>query len=264
MKAKRILAKLLEVTQVGITMPSRNSNGKTGPIPVSTTSATTCPPSCPLSGKSAGGGGCYASGGPLSMHWKKVTDKARGMPWKEFCTIVAGLPEGQLWRHNQAGDLPGVGERINEKELKMLVEANRGKRGYTYTHKYNSSNNLELIKYANDNGFTINLSASSPEQADELAATGVGPVCTVLPEDQMENCKTPGGLRIVICPAIVKKGVTCETCGLCQKQHSVVIGFPAHGAGHKKATAVASGGTINPVASAKLAGVLKNLRGAAF
>ena len=254
-----LINRLLGETQAGLTMPSSKSNGKTGPIPVSTTSARTCPPSCPLSG----GGGCYAGSGPLALHWKKITSKERGTDWGEFCEIVAGLPENQLWRHNQAGDLPGVGERINAREFIALVEANRGKRGYTYTHKYNSPENVKLIKFANDNGFTVNLSANSPAHADELLALDAGPVATVVPSDRMENFLTPEGNRVVICPAITREGVTCETCGLCQKQRSVIIGFPAHGTSKKKASAIASD-EGEPVAQDKLNDIIGNIRGAAF
>ena len=79
----------------------RSSNKKTGPIPVSTTSRDSCPDTCPLKN----GGGCYAGSGPLSLHWDKVgTD--RGVSLESFCDTIRALPKGQVWRHNQAGDLP--------------------------------------------------------------------------------------------------------------------------------------------------------------
>ena len=263
MKARCILERLVE-TQVGMTLPGKGkkSNSKTGAIPVSTTSARTCPPSCPLSK-----GGCYAAGGPLAIHWKKVTSNERGMAWEKFCAIVADLPEGQLWRHNQAGDLPGEGEAIDAEELKALVEANRGKRGFTYSHKYNSPKNLELIRYANDNGFTINLSANNLAQADELAALDAGPIAVVLPEDQITNCTTPEGRRVVICPEVTR-GLTCEQCALCQKQRSVIVGLPAHGSTKKKASTIAHQGEVTPaaepVARQKLDTILNKISQKAF
>ena len=51
----------------------RSANAKTGPIPVSTSSIQTCPPSCLL--KEAG---CYANSGPLAIHWKAVNEGRRG------------------------------------------------------------------------------------------------------------------------------------------------------------------------------------------
>jgi len=69
-----------------------SSNSKTGPIPVSTTSADSCPPSCPL--KKAG---CYANGGPLAIHWREVTEGRRGTDWGTFCAKIAALPEGTFY-----------------------------------------------------------------------------------------------------------------------------------------------------------------------
>jgi len=63
--------------QVALTRVSRNA--KVGPIPVSTTEATTCPPACGLA-KS----GCYADGGPLAIFWRKVNERKAGMAWNSF------------------------------------------------------------------------------------------------------------------------------------------------------------------------------------
>lgn len=224
-------------TQVHLSPVS--GNAKTGPIPVSTTSAKTCPPSCPFNR----GGGCYAGSGPLALHWRKVTNRERGMAWGKFCAEVSALPDGQLWRHNQAGDLPGVGEAINRRELRQLVRANRGKRGFTYSHKYGSAANVRAIREANAAGFTINLSANSLAEADRLAELKAGPVACVLPASQTTNCFTPGGRKVVICPATQREGISCATCQLCSRgSRSVIIGFPAHGTSYKKADAIAAGG----------------------
>lgn len=215
-------------TQVALTLVS--SNKKTGPIPVSTVSATTCPPSCPLRGN-----GCYAASGPIAIHWRKVTEGVRGLKWSLFCAQIKRLPIGQLWRASAAGDLPGEGEHINEAELSELIAANKGRRGFTYTHKHHKVKNLGIIRAANRAGFTINLSANSPKQADFLAAQACGPVVTVLPSNQTTNCLTPAGRKIVICPATNREGISCATCQLCQKvNRSVIIGFPAHGTSFKR------------------------------
>lgn len=210
----------------------KSSNAKTGPIPVSTTEASTCPPSCPWRERV-----CYAKHGPLGLHWKAVSERRRGMPWPAFCDAIAALPEGTLWRHNQSGDLPGHGAEINREELRALVAANRGKQGFTYTHKRGGVN-LALIREANAAGFTVNLSADTLADADTLAETGAGPVCVVLPAGVSENTETPAGRRVVICPATQREGITCESCRLCAKaSRTVIIGFPAHGSGRKGVTA---------------------------
>lgn len=208
-----------------VSLTLKSSNEKVGPIPVSTTSAKSCPKSCPFSV-----GGCYAKGGPLAIHWRKVTDGERGKPWADFCQDIDALPMGQLWRHNQAGDLPGDGEKIDAFMLGQLVKANQGKRGFTYTHKTNDADNFQWIKAANEWGFAVNLSANSLEHADELAALNVGPVVSVLPIDAPPKLKTPQGRTVVTCPATYRDGVTCSTCKLCAvSSRSTIVGFPAHG-----------------------------------
>jgi hypothetical protein len=140
-----------------------------------------------------------------------------------------------LWRHNQAGDLPGVDGEIDAVALRALVRANKGKRGFTYTHKPMTPANVRAVKSANDSGFTINLSADTLEQVDALKALNVGPVVVVLPWDQKENIQTAAGHGVVICPAVTRDNVTCESCGLCAwKDRKVVIGFPAHGSKKKQ------------------------------
>ncbi len=99
--------------QVALTMESRNE--KTGKIPVSTTTYATCPDACPLRQN-----GCYAGNGPLGMYWQKVTEHKAGMAWHDFIKVVFGMPLDTLWRHNQAGDLPGNRIAIDETALKSL------------------------------------------------------------------------------------------------------------------------------------------------
>ncbi len=116
--------------QVHLTPKSKNE--KTGPIPVSTTEAQTCPAACPFN--NANEGGCYAESGPLKMHWMKVSDKARGDTWSVFTGKIASLKADTLWRHNQAGDLPGRNDQLDATACMELTQANDGKRGFTYTH----------------------------------------------------------------------------------------------------------------------------------
>jgi hypothetical protein len=205
-------------------------NVKTGPIPVSTSSKVTCPDACPFKS-----GGCYAQGGPLNIHWNKVTSGERGTDFDTFCKSIAKLPKGQLWRHNQSGDLAGENNVIDVDKLKQLTNANRGRKGFTYTHKPMTPENAEAVKHANDNGFTVNLSANNLRHADELKALNVGPVVVVLPSDQVGNTVTPEGNKVVVCPATYREGVNCANCQLCQKvNRSVIVGFPAHGNAKKK------------------------------
>lgn len=217
-----------------------SSNVKTGPIPTSMTTKATCPDSCPLKAK-----GCYAAGGPAAIHWRKITEGERGKAWSGFCEDVASLPRGQLWRHNVAGDLPGNGSHINAGDLRQLVKANKGKRGFTYTHYLPEvGTNAASIKEANKSGFTVNLSANNIKQAAEYMRLDIAPVVTLLPMDA-PNVQEVEGIKVVACPAEKSDKVTCASCGLCQlTSRDYVIGFRAHGVSKKSVHVIASDNAI--------------------
>jgi hypothetical protein len=208
----------------------KSGNAKTGPIPVSMTERATCPDTCSFKGKDENGAlrGCYAEGWPLSSHWDKVA--TRGVDWATFCQQVAQLPEGQLWRHNQAGDLPGTNNELDGASLFALVAANKGRKGFTYTHKPGAR---ETIALANRNGFTINVSCDSLEQVDRELGNH-NPVVVVLPmlekgEVESKVTYTPGGNRVVTCPA-QWRDTSCAECGLCAvSDRDYAVGFRAHG-----------------------------------
>lgn len=215
--------------RVHLTYASRNK--KTGLIPVSTTSADSCPLSCPFRDN-----GCYAAYGPLRMHWNKVSSGERELAWADFLAAIKKLPIGQLWRHNQAGDLPGVGDVIDGRKLQELVKANRGRCGFTYTHKPMTPANYAYVQSANDEGFAINISANSLEHADQMLADYPRvPVVAVVSETCPEKGETPAGNKFIVCPAQARDEVTCATCGLCANTdvRRPIIAFRAHGTGKK-------------------------------
>jgi hypothetical protein len=152
------------------------------------------------------------------------------------------------------------------------VIANRGKRVIAFTHKPVlldtpvAANNRSIVAGANTVGFTINLSANNPAEADALADLQIAPVVTILPHEYARRAvrhraksrpdewaetiaewrdriaalprHTPAGRRIAICPATYTNA-TCKSCGACAEPRKAVIGFPAHGAWRmvEKATA---------------------------
>lgn len=209
---------------VRVSLTMRSANRKLGPIPSTITSSETCPPSCSFFGE-----GCFAEFHLLRSHWARVPQK--GLRWRDFLDAVRAMPEGQLWRHNAAGDLPGNGEQLDHTALAELVVANIGRRGFTFTHKRPvSPERREAIRGSNLLGFTINLSADSLEKADELAALGIAPVAAVVASDYPERGGyTPAGRKVVVCPA-ERGAVTCATCALCAKpQRKAIVAFRAHG-----------------------------------
>ena len=261
---------------VQFTLASRNI--KVGKMPVSTTDKASCPDACPLKRDpiTGGNGPCYAMGGPLGMIWDALSRAIPGklvkrgnqmlstMTWDGFCNTVSELALGTIWRHNQAGDLPGENDAIDTIALDKLVQANKGKRGFTYSHKPivgpHGATNAAAIKAANEQGFTINLSGDNLREADELLAANIGPVVVVLPIEaqraqakdgtwleslehyraRTNDIKTPNGAKVAPCPATYRDDTACIDCQLCQRQkRNVVVGFPAHGQSKRKASNVA-------------------------
>ena len=126
--------------------------------------------------------------------------------------------------------------------------------------------NRTIIAVANTAGFTINLSANNPAEADALADLAIAPVVTIVAPDYARRAirhrsksrpdewaktvaewrnriaslprRTPAGRRIAICPATYTNA-TCKSCGACAEPRDAVIAFPAHGAWRmvEKATA---------------------------
>lgn len=235
-----------------------SANVKTGPIPVSTSTKATCPPSCPFRGA-----GCYAEGGPIALHWEIVTRGDRGTDWGGFLESIGRIPRGFLWRHNQAGDLPGRGDRIDAGQLAELVKTQKGRRGFTYTHKpviaedctaphlspgereILAEGNREAIKSANRDGFVVNISANNLAHADRVADLGIAPVVVVVPAGAPRRQETPQGRPVVTCPATYREGTTCASCQLCAKSRGAIIAFPAHGSHRRMAGMVAAQSTIN-------------------
>lgn len=199
----------------------KSENSKTGPIPTTYSERGTCPPSCPHYRAD-----CYAEDFYTRMSWDKVP--TRGGTLHDLARAIASLNDGQLWRMNVAGDLPGEGESVDPAALGEIVRANIGKRGFTYTHK-KSPDAIKWARHATEWGFTVNLSADDAGEADQLAAHGL-PVTCIVPIDTPKNTTTPAGRHILVCPAQTTEGITCATCGLCQRvDRKQIIGFRAHG-----------------------------------
>jgi uncharacterized protein (UPF0264 family) len=210
-----------------------------------------CPAECAFLGN-----GCFAAQGPMGWLWSGMTKagpnsefkngrgKVKTIDWAKLCKEIAQIQPGNLWRHNQAGDLPKKPGtiKIDRAKVQALTRANKGKRGFTYTHHnvLNDLDNREAVREAVADGFIINLSANNPAHADALYKLGIAPVVMVLPAAQTENSTTPDGVKIVVCPATIRDDITCLDCKLCSRIRDFIIGFPAHGAGKAKAERAAA------------------------
>jgi hypothetical protein len=238
-------------------------NKKTGPIPVASSDRFSCPDACPLKNN-----GCYAESGPLRLWWNRLTEGR--FRTKEALELIERLPYNQLWRYAVAGDLPGDGDKINEYQLKKLVKANGPRQGFTYTHKPVLAKagqrpakyvlkNRELIAYANEHGFRVNLTANNLTMADELVDLDIAPVVSIAPKlsdpwwDQWgepKRIETPKGRPCIVCPESTGARVQCSTCRICQlppanftNYRDDIVLFPAHGSGRNKVTAIFKGET---------------------
>jgi len=214
-----------------------SGNIKTGVMPVTSSSKDTCPTTCPL----RGGKGCYAENHWSNIQWDKLSDgkTKSGMSFRELATSITKLPKNTLWRMNEKGDLSHNDGKIDADKLSEIVTANKRKKGFTYTHHLPTvGDNIALIRKANEDGFTINLSANNIDQVDEYMAYGV-PVVTLLPMDAPIVSETAGGVKVVVCPEETK-GIKCASCGLCQKaDRNFVVGFRAHGTRKKAVDIIA-------------------------
>ena len=226
-----------------------SSNKKVGPLPTTASTADTCPDNCglkkPLPGKKAPP--CYYFSGyytkmqakRMEEHPEKYLEPAAFPGW------VRSLPIGQAWRDRVGGDqIPSAdnSERMDAKQLKAVVRANKAikGRGWTYTHyDANDQHNADLLRFANANGFAINASADTMAQADSLVGKGF-PVVTVLPMGADKVTITEGGSKVVRCPAEYQDKRTCANCMLCQdSDRNYIIGFTAHGTGKGSADIIA-------------------------
>lgn len=210
-----------------------SGNSKTGPIPVSTSPRSTCPPGCPFLGQ-----GCYGDGGPIAIHWAEVSAGRRGVPWPDFLRLIRSLPAGQLWRMNQAGDLQDPDTVAGRAALRQLVTANRGRRGFTFSHHPLTRLVVRAFRDATARGFTVNASTETVAAADAAVAAGLFAVTVVPSTDQRRFWFSPAGNRVVTCPAQLHAGVTCSTCQICHdRPASVIVAFRAHGASRRRVDA---------------------------
>jgi len=215
---------LVASVELRVLWAPRSGNKKLGKMPASVTSAITCPRSCLFYGA-----GCYAEFHMLATHWSHAD--AAGLSWRDFLARVRALSPGQVWRHNEAGDLPGHRDKLDVHKLDQLVEANRGRGGFTFTSKpLRTQAERDAIARANAQGFTVNLSAKNVEDADRLAEHAIGPVSVVVPSDTPARASTtPAGRTIVVCPAQTH-ALTCARCLLCTKANrKSIVAFRAHG-----------------------------------
>ena len=204
----------------------KSGNKKTGFMPVTYNSRLTCPDSCIFKNN-----GCYADNYHTRLNWDKVTSGQRGGSFKELLNNIKALKPGTIWRACIAGDIPSnkKGE-ISRTYIKGITEANQGLKGYTYTHNgLDVGENISLLKTANKQGFTVNISTETEAAADNAVLNNLPAVIVVKSTEKRHRWFTKNKYKILVCPAQTS-GVNCIDCQLCQhRPKNLIIAFLAHG-----------------------------------
>lgn len=204
-------------------------NSKTGAMLLVRSPRSTCPDSCGLKGN-----GCYAENFPLVLHWMK--QETTGIDFSSVLYAIRTLPKDSIWRLFEAGDFepsPENPELIAASQVLSLLSANKGKRGFGYTH-YPVLPNLEVLQLMNSSGLTINASADTFKQAVTYFSLGLP--TTLLVSENFPKDIVVDGLRIIVCPnQSTPNKPTCLQCQMCAKpDRDYVIGFRAHGTKKRK------------------------------
>jgi len=227
----------MNINKMNFHFVKKSGNKKTGFMPVTYNSRLSCPVSCIF--KKDNGGGCYAETGYYTrLNWDKVTSGERGGTFKELLNNIKALKPGTIWRACVAGDIPSnkKGE-ISRTYIKGITEANKGLKGYTYTHnRLDIGENISLLKTANKQGFTVNISTESEAAADNAVLNNLPAVIVVKSTETRRAWFTKNKNKILVCPAQDEtKNVNCIDCGLCQSRpKNLIIAFKAHGNQAKK------------------------------
>lgn len=204
-----------------------SKNKKTGPMATIMSAMSTCPSYCELAKA------CYAKQHFTGIHFRKLSSK--GLDFDDLISKIKTIAKRAVWRYGVAGDLPGENDVIDVPKVEALIKANRGRRGFAYTH-YDPADNMAILAKANRAGFTINLSANNLDQAEDYHESGLPVVVVVLPEDTPNVSRTSSGVKVVVCPNQQNKKVTCHRCEMCaDSDRDYIVGFRAHGTRKKAA-----------------------------
>jgi hypothetical protein len=204
----------------------KSGNKKTGFMPVTYNSRLSCPDSCIFKNN-----GCYADNFRTADNWDKVTSGERGGTFKELLNNIKALKPGTIWRACVAGDIPSNNKgEISRTYIKGITEANQGLKGYTYTHnRLDIGENISLLKTANKQGFTVNISTETEAAADNAILNNLPAVIVVKSTEARRSWFTKNKNKILVCPAQTN-GANCIDCQLCQSRpKNLIIAFLAHG-----------------------------------
>lgn len=214
---------------------ARSENAKTGNVPTAWIGPSieearkTCD-GCPLLETST----CYAHNGTPRTGAGMIYKTAKWRP--KAYTLKAALkgahPKARFVRMTGLGDLARIGKRERQRDLREIRASGFGVLGYT--HFWREARGADLRE-------EMMASCNNPQEADEALNAGWIPAA-IVPEADGAFYTTPGGAKLVVCPAQRKPGkVTCNNCGLCDR-HSPAwearkvdgVAFIAHGVAQRR------------------------------
>ena len=188
----------------------KTGNAKLGEGISSTySSSNTCPNACPFKNN-----GCYCSEGYYTrLHWQKVDTGKRGIKFNDLINKIKSLKPCSKLRLNIGGDLVGHNNNIYKSYLDKYIEACKPLKAWTYTHyPITKGNNGNLLKIANKNGLTVNLSCEREYQAIQSVENGLPTVLVVKSTETRKSYKLKdihGNVKatVLICPQQIKDNV---------------------------------------------------------
>lgn len=215
---------------------AKSANAKTGKIATTYAAQTTCPSDCPLKNH-----GCYAEGGMVGMHTRRLNSNAGGLSIEELAQMEADeidkLNVKTPLRVHVVGDcktdaaaklVSGAMERFKKRS---------GQPAYTYTHAW------RRVSRSSWGDASVLASCENAEQIKQAHSRGYA-AAVVVDSFPSDKAYMLDDVKVIPCPAQTK-GKTCDACRLCMHSDKLLhskntIAFSVHGSSSKKAAAAIS------------------------
>ena len=216
-------------TQSPVLVNNSTANRKLGNMAVTYASQVSCPSDCAWRRN-----GCYAESGPVSWAVTTKLNRAKHNAYQTAQLEARGidsLPGDKPLRVHVVGDC--TTDR-NAQTVSAAADRYTNRMGfgaYTYTHAW------DRVERDSWGGMSVLASCETHDQVERAHARGYA-AAIVVSEHTSARAEDHAGYRYIPCPQQTKD-VTCDQCGLCQKDkwlhaERAVITFAAHGAGAKK------------------------------
>jgi hypothetical protein len=222
------------VTPDQILWAPRSRNVKTGNVPTAWVGLdkTACRESCrgcPMAPRDVGGdGSCYShSGSPAVAHASIRKAAQRGYDRSLAAALNGARKAAKMVRLSAIGDVGRMARQHADGIVDTIKAAGFAVVGYT--HHWREAQAADSWRGR------LMASVGSLAEADEALAQGWR-AAAVVSKDHPARSVTPGGARVVVCPAQLAEdrgaSVTCNACRLCDASRpGPVIAFREHGNG---------------------------------